>query len=176
MHPWIKETIEKLEKEHGAKPFLWQIEQATNIPQQYLTSHLKDYPKELLISINEKKVLDVYDGSMSYQVLSDLTGLKYQTTMKVFKRLEEKGLVAKKSLKKYTKDSKEGLVYVKVIRKSVIEAKTERGKKVELIFSGCCGYLEKIMHEKKKDRLVVFKDSKPYKIDISPREYEVVGG
>ena len=115
--------IYTLEKELGHMPDLSELcEKTGKKPAQlYIAlSNIDFYPKELLLSPSEKKVLEIYRVGLSAKDVSRMTGLLESNTSKILRRLAEKGhiqYIPKKRTPtaKTSLDEKEPVIYIIVV-------------------------------------------------------------
>ena len=171
MHQSVKEAIERLERKCGEKPYLWQIEEVAKIPATYLRAHLKGYPDNLMISINEKNVMEHYHVGIKMKDLVAKVGVTPNAAQKIVVKLSERGFLSHN--KRTVEQSKSKMTFITVITSKLLEGKDEKKKTIKANFKGEGGYIESIKRNYYK--CVVYKDAQPYIVNLKVSDFDVVG-
>ena len=166
MHQVITEAIETL----GGKPFLWELEDKTGLPAGALKAQLKDYPAELLISRNEKRVLECYNPNLNIRQIADMVGVAPAYCRKLIISLSNRNLL-KYTVRETERDTDQA-TYVEVTTGRNIEIKVN-GKKQIVSFKGARGFISDLKHDYTYCK--IYKDCRPYNLKLLANEYKVIG-
>ena len=148
------------------KPAYWEIEQATGVTATSIVRILLDYPDELKVTAQDKRILDLIPDHTANEI-ADMLNMTRVAVDGVIYRLRQKKLLPNprgfKRVKKPLVDkSKDQRTYIRVKKKTVVH------RLREIDISGCGGYIE-------GSSFVVYKDCEPLKVKLNYEDYEVVG-